>query len=205
MTRKRLPLIALLMLLTVAMSMVMAACNRGDDLAADTLGGSVLQVDDLPTTLGRGFPQGTLMEDTTLTSLDAGEMAPDFQLVLADGSYLSLSDLQGRPVMINFWATWCPPCRVEMPDIIEQYNEHGDDLVVLAINTREGMDLVEPFTQEFGITMPVVLDQHGEIMRLYQVRSMPTTFFIGRDGRISMKWIGLMSPDVIDSFLKIIL
>ncbi len=187
------------------LALLVAGCGGKDTLASDTLSSGVLQVDDLPTTLGRGFPEGTLIENVPASSLAAGELAPDFMLMLADGSHLSLSDLRGRPVMINFWATWCPPCRREMPDIIERYNEHGDDLVVLAVNTREGMDLIEPFTQEYGVTMPVVLDQHGEIMRLYQVNSMPTTFFIDRDGRISMKWVGLMSSDVIDSFLKIIL
>lgn len=191
--------------IVVVLALLVAACGPKGNSTGETLSGGLLLVDDLPTSLGRGFPQGVLIPDAPASSVDAGEIAPDFQLVLADGSHLALSDLKGRPVMINFWATWCPPCRVEMPDIIERYNEYGDDLVVLAVNTREDIELVEPFAQQFGITMPVVLDQDGEIMRLYGIRSMPTTFFIDRTGRISMKWVGLMSADVIDSFLKIIL
>ncbi len=185
--------------------LVVAGCGSKEVPSGDNLGGGVLTVEDLPTTLGRGFPKGTRIANVPASSLTAGELAPDFRLVLADGSSLALSDLQGRPVLINFWATWCPPCRSEMPDIIDRYNQNADDLVVLAINTREGLDLVEPFTEQFGITMPVVLDQTGDIMNLYEVRSMPTSYFIGRDGRIVMRWVGLMSPDVLDSFLKIIL
>jgi len=194
-----------LFILLLIVALVFAGCGGGDTLAGDSLGGGVLLVDDLPASLGRGFPVGTRINNKAAPSLAAGEQAPDFRLVLADGSSLALSDLQGRPVLINFWATWCPPCRSEMPDIIDRYNQHAADLVVLAVNTREGLDLVEPFAQDFRITMPVVLDQNGEIMDLYEVRSMPTSYFIGRDGRIVMKWVGLMTPDVLDSFLKIIL
>ncbi len=185
--------------------LVVAGCGSKEVASGDNLGGGVLTVEDLPTTLGRGFPMGVRIANVPASSVVTGEQAPDFRLVLADGSSLALSDLKGRPVLINFWATWCPPCRSEMPDIIDRYNQNADDLVVLAINTREGMDLVEPFAQSFGITMPVVLDQTGSIMDLYEVRSMPTSYFIDRDGRIVMRWVGLMSPDVLDSFLKIIL
>ena len=185
--------------------LVMAGCGSKEANSGDTLGGGVLSVEDLPTTLGRGFPKGIRIANVPASSVAAGELAPDFRLVLADGSSLALSDLKGRPVLINFWATWCPPCRSEMPDIIDRYNQNADDLVVLAVNTREGLDLVEPFAESFGVTMPVVLDQSGAIMDLYEVRSMPTSYFIDRDGRIVMRWVGLMSPDVLDSFLKIIL
>jgi len=185
--------------------LVVAGCGSKDVYSGDNLGGGLLTVEDLPATLGRGFPKGIRIANVPASSVDAGELAPDFRLVLADGSSLALSDLKGRPVLINFWATWCPPCRREMPDIIDRYNQNADDLVVLAINTREGLDLVEPFAESYEITMPVVLDQAGDIMRLYEVNSMPTSYFIDRDGRIVMRWVGLMSPDILDSFLKIIL
>ncbi len=185
--------------------LVLTGCGGQKSSSTSNVGGSTVAVDDLPTSMGRGFPKGTRIANIPDSSLAVGDLAPDFRLVLADGTSLALSDLRGRPVLINFWATWCPPCRREMPDIIDRYNQNADDLVVLAVNTREGLDLVEPFAESYEVTMPVVLDQTGDIMRLYEVDSMPTSYFIDRDGHIVMRWVGLMSPDVLDSFLKIIL
>ena len=102
--------------------------------------------------------------------------------------------------MLNFWATWCPPCRQEMPDIIRAY-EADDELVVIAVNERENLDVVKPFAEEFGISMPVALDQDGRLADIYGVRGMPTSVFINRDGTVMAKWSGFISEDVLGAML----
>jgi thiol-disulfide isomerase/thioredoxin len=159
----------------------------------------------LPAGLGRGFPVIDLSTaDEPATGSRAGDLPPDFRLQLEDGEYLNLRALQGRPVMINFWATWCGPCRLEMPDIVEAAAAH-EDLVVIAVNVQEDLDKVKSFADEFGMAMPVALDADGEMRKLYEVRGMPTSIFVDRDGRISARWDGLLTADLLGDLLAEIL
>ncbi len=185
-----------------ALTIFISACGGGGQ--ADAVEAQTIAFEDLPAGMGRGYPIVSLDGiDNAQNGTDSGDHAADFALVLEDGSQLRLSDLEGRPVMLNFWATWCPPCRQEMPDIIKAY-EAGDDLVVLAINERENMDAVKPFAEDFGISMPVALDQDGRLADIYGVRGMPTSVFIGRDGTVVAKWSGFISPDVLEAMLDTI-
>ena len=136
-----------------------------------------------------------------------GAPAPDFELKAPDGTVYRLSDLRGRPVMLNFWATWCGPCRQEMPAIEDEYRARGGDgLVVLAINVKESRGLVEPFVQRLGLTFPVLLDHSGSVSARYRVRSLPTTFFVAPDGTIDGMRQGAytrrMLADRLDQFLE---
>jgi len=164
---------------------------------------STITLDELPTGPGRGYPAARLIPDSNHT-LAKGEIAPNFQLQLADGRMLQLSDLQGSPVMINFWATWCGPCRLEMPEIIHHAEAHPE-LIVLAVNTQEEQAQVEPFVAEFGMPMPVLLDETGEVRKLYEVRGMPTTIFIDRDGKVTQQWSGLLTGEMLTKLLGDIL
>ena len=121
-------------------------------------------------------------------------------MTLDDGRSLNLSDLRGRPVMLNFWATWCPPCRAEMPEIVEAARQ-DEDLVVLAINVLEDVVHVEKFAEEYEMHIPVVLDADGAIQDLYQVRGMPTSIFIDRDGVIASTWAGMLDASRLDEQL----
>jgi peroxiredoxin len=135
-----------------------------------------------------------------------GKIAPDFTLVDLDGNEVSLSDFRGQPVLINFWATWCPPCRTEMPDIAAAYEEHRDkELVVLAVNVEESADNVRGFADEDKVSFPVLLDGDGAVARQYRVRALPTSFFINRDGVIADVFYGGMSRKKLDGFLDKIL
>jgi len=117
--------------------------------------------------------------------------APDFQLLNLDGQTVSLSDFRGKPVMLNFWATWCGPCRAEMPYIQQVYDERSDDgLVVLAINIGESLAKVKGFMQDYGLTFPVLLDIQTEVAKQYNIQVIPTTFFIDPDGGIQDVGIG---------------
>ena len=120
-----------------------------------------------------------------------GKPAPDFQLQSLDGELVSLSDLRGKPVLINFWATWCVYCRDEMPYLQQIYEEWtGKGLVVLAINIGENPSTVEKFMQSYNLSLPVLLDTKEVTGRKYNVSPIPTTFFIDKDGIIQEKRIG---------------
>ena len=137
---------------------------------------------------------------------DAGFPAPDFAIHLPDGSTTSLSAYRGRPVIVNMWASWCEPCRLEMPDLARAYAAHkDDDLVILEVNIAEPHEKVAAFVQEFGMTMPVVIDPRQEVQDAYKTQSLPSSFFIDRDGVIRVRWIGLLTPDLLEQHLRSIL
>ena len=124
-----------------------------------------------------------------LEALDLGGYAPDdaappFDAVTLDGRAVSLPRLRGRVVFVTFWASWCRPCKEELPLFERLYRQHKSrGLTVLGINVREGVDTIRPFTKPLGLTFPLPLDADGDISRQYGVVGLPTTFLIDRDGR----------------------
>lgn len=134
-----------------------------------------------------------------------GAPAPDFMLKTLDGNELNLSQFQGQPVMINFWASWCPPCRLEMPELVLAYEIHQPEgFTILAINLtiQDSIPDVKAFVDEFNMTFPVLLDETGEVtMVLYRLRGLPTSVFIGRDGQIKRVHIGAMTAEQIEAFI----
>lgn len=164
-----------------------------------------VSLDTFPTGLGRGFPLGTLVgADNSATGINVGDTAPNFRMQLSEEQGLYLSDLVGRPVLINFWATWCGPCRLEMPEIVHHANNTAD-LLVIAINVQETEEPIKAFASDFDMTMPVVRDVDAEIRDLYEVRGMPTSAFIDREGKISAYREGVMSPSMLEELLAPIL
>jgi peroxiredoxin len=122
-----------------------------------------------------------------------GFLAPDFELQTTDGETVKLSDLRGEAILINLWATWCGPCRAEMPAIEKIYNEYKDDgLVVLAVNMTytDSVSDIAPFVEEYGLTFPILLDTNYSVGSSYQLRSLPSSFFIDRNGMINKVVIG---------------
>jgi cytochrome c biogenesis protein CcmG/thiol:disulfide interchange protein DsbE len=122
----------------------------------------------------------------------AGFLAPDFTLETLGGQPTSLSNLRGQPVVINFWASWCPPCRSEMPAIQIIQDEYQGSISILAVNStnQDTLENIQAFLGEFGLSFPVLLDQAGSVNRLYKVTSLPTTFFIDAQGIIREVVIG---------------
>ena len=133
-----------------------------------------------------------------------GEPSPDFKLQNLDGQSISLSDLRGKPVLLNFWATWCLPCRIEMPYIQQVYEEwSGKGLVVLAVNIGESPSKVKRFLQTYNLSLPVLLDPKQSAARKYNVPPIPTSFFIDKDGTIQVKIIGtFLSKEAIEKYLN---
>jgi thiol-disulfide isomerase/thioredoxin len=123
----------------------------------------------------------------------AGFAAPDFTLKTPDGEEYTLSELKGSAVLVNLWATWCPPCRAEMPAIEKIYQEYKDQgFIVLAVNMTYQDDpfAVVPFAKEFNLTFPILLEETGDVAAAYQLRSLPSSYFINRAGVIQEVVIG---------------
>ena len=136
--------------------------------------------------------------------------APDFTVLDQNGNQVRLSDYKGKPVVLNFWATWCPPCRAEMPDIqklYDTYDTEGDDaLIVLGIaapnmGSEQSEEGIKKFLEDNGYTYPVVMDTTGEIFNAYGIFSFPTTFMIDRDGNVFGYASGQLSEDMMKSII----
>jgi len=129
-----------------------------------------------------------------------GDRAYDFYLQDLDGNAVSLSDFRGQKVFLNFWASWCPPCRVEMPHL-QEFSEENEDVVVLGVNvttSESNLEDVEDFVEEFGITFPTLYGTE-ELFYLYYVESLPTSYFIDSNGIVNEAVIGPVTKDVLEA------
>jgi len=123
-----------------------------------------------------------------------GREAPDFLVQELDGEYIRLSDFRGQPVWINFWATWCPPCRAETPDIQAVYEEReADGLVIIALSIGEDADTVRGYVERTGTTFTMGLDRDTAIAAQYRIVGIPTHYFVDADGILREWRIGSMS------------
>ncbi len=142
-------------------------------------------------------PPGPASADTT-PAPQADHPAPDFTLMRLDGTPVTLSKLTGQVALINIWATWCPPCRAEMPTIETAYEQYRDQgFTVLAVNLQEDPRSVAAFMQEYTLTFPAVLDLDGQVSRTYQAFSLPSSFFVDKKGVIRAVYRGPMPRSVI--------
>jgi peroxiredoxin len=140
------------------------------------------------------------------TGVRVGYPAPDFQLKDYQGNLVNLSDFKGKPILINFWATWCPPCQIEMPGIAEIYRQYQkDDLVVLGVNDREEASTVKKYVEAAGYSWQMLLDHDGNLKVNYQVVGLPTTFFIDRSGVIRFIEVGGLDKQGLEDKLPTIL
>ncbi len=135
-------------------------------------------------------------------AIEAGQAAPDFSLTNIDGQKASLTDFKGKAVILNFFASWCPPCREEIPDFIALQKTYGDKgftfVGVSLVNVSESKD----FAAKMGINYPVLIDD-GKVSNLYgPVRSIPTTYVIGKDGKIVKMYIGARNKETFEADIK---
>ena len=123
--------------------------------------------------------------------LHEGKLAPNFLLETLEGGEMRLSDLRGQAVVINFWATWCKPCRKEIPELVDAYNSYRDrGLIILGVNLQEGKGIVRPFAEEFGMKFPIPIDRDGEVGDSYRILGLPTTYFVDRGGVVRSVFTG---------------
>ncbi|HLQ96948.1 MAG TPA: TlpA disulfide reductase family protein [Pseudogracilibacillus sp.] len=169
------------------------ASSKGEE-AVDTAGESV----EVSSENG-----GEDIDSEKEVGLSQGDEAPDFELETLDGESVSLSDFRGEKVMVNFWATWCPPCRAEMPDM-QDFHEDYDDAVILSVNLRETENSdrnVEEFLDEYGITFDVLSDEDSSVGNTYGAQALPTSYLINTDGTIDNKAVGPLNYDsMVQSF-----
>ncbi|WP_404458097.1 TlpA family protein disulfide reductase [Oceanobacillus kapialis] len=126
--------------------------------------------------------------------VNVGDQAPDFNLQTLDGESVKLSDYKGERVIVNFWTTWCPPCRTEMPDMQRFFEDN--DPIILAVNltdTEVSQQTVKEFVKEYGLTFPVLLDDQAKVSALYRIQPIPTTYFIDANGKIRYKAFGALT------------
>ncbi|MFD2759405.1 TlpA family protein disulfide reductase [Lentibacillus juripiscarius] len=137
------------------------------------------------------------VEETDEVGISVGKIAPDFKLKTLEGETVRLSDYRGERVIVNFWATWCPPCRAEIPDFQKLYD--NKDVEILAVDlteTEESIEDVRAFVKEYDMTFPVLTDENSDVANTYQVMAYPTSYMIDSSGHIQYRAMGAMNYDL---------
>ena len=138
--------------------------------------------------------QGTVNASAAKQSSQVDFVGNDFA-----GKPIRLSDYRGKTVMVNLWASWCPPCRAEMPDLIKYYNDHqADGLVFLSVNSQDNMTSAQQFVHEKQMPFPVLFDPDGKVGQVFRTDGLPDTFVIDQTGNLRFSWTGQISPAILD-------
>lgn len=157
----------------------------------------------------KNVSQGIVINGNTQNSKTAqvkeGYPAPDFELPTLEGETIKLSDYRGKKIILNFWASWCPPCKAEMPFMQSFYEKNKDKVEIVAVNLTNidnGRTAIKEFVEDYGLTFPIPLDEEGEIGQLYQAFSIPTSYIIDSNGIITKKVIGPMDEEMMEALTK---
>ncbi|NTU81654.1 MAG: redoxin domain-containing protein [Chloroflexales bacterium] len=155
--------------------------------------------------LAIGMAQGRAPTIST-PAPEVGHSAPAIALATPNGTPISLADLRGQVVLVNFWATWCPPCRAEMPAIQAAYARYHDQgFTVLAVTADEDQAAVAAFVRDHQLTFPALLDPHGSVHAAYLANTLPSSFFVDRQGVVRAVHHGPMSAALLDQQLAALL
>jgi len=145
-----------------------------------------------------------LLRNAKIQPFNEGIDSNDFTLQLLNGGNVTLSSYKGKVVLLNFWATWCPPCREEMPSMETLYQRYkSQGLEILAVDLREDENTIRQFIQRYGYTFPILLDSNGWIGNVYGVQAIPTSFIVNRDGKIIGRVVGSIYWDTPQVFALI--
>lgn len=131
-----------------------------------------------------------------------GEAAPDVAMTDFDGTRFELADYRGTPLVVNFWASWCPSCTAEMPDFEKVHRAVADDVAFLGINTTDGVEAAQQLAKDTGVTYRLARDQQGEIFQAFGALGMPTTVFIDADGKVVDVVVGQLSADGLMGYIR---
>jgi peroxiredoxin len=199
--------IGMIISVLIIVSMIVVTIKTNFDAKDSSKG-----MEEYPSGLIEDLPSDLVDENIdTESGLEKNELAPDFKLTTLTGEKVSLSDYKGKTVILNFWASWCPPCRVEMPYMENYYEENKDskNVEILAVNmtkTERGggdkIEKVEGFVDELKLTFPVLLDEAGEVMKLYQIMAYPTTYLINPEGIITAKETRQLDEELIKELVN---
>lgn len=143
------------------------------------------------------------------TSSEIGRLAPDFLLQTPAGEELRLSDFRGQGVLVNFWASWCTPCREEMPRIVKAYDGRAPaTFTIVAVDLQENADQVSAFARDFGMRFPVVIDRTGEVGETWRIggpiEGIPSSYFIDAEGVVQARVFGPLSEETLQENLRLI-
>jgi peroxiredoxin len=128
--------------------------------------------------------------------------APKLTLTDLSGKTVSLDDYPGSVVLVNLWATWCPPCKEELPSLQTFYENHkAEDFVLIGIDQEETLEVVKPFVAEFGLTFPIWLDEKYQAERKFNTENLPSSFVIDRTGRVRLMWLGGVSEQFLEKYV----
>jgi peroxiredoxin len=169
---------------------------------AESSTGSKSEVDQEAPVMDIDPPQTDIQQPDLPTGIQPGQVAPDFTLTTPDGTSITLSQLRGQAVVLNFWATWCPVCRRELPEIeaaYQKYREQG--VVILGVDQQESPDEVAEFMAQNGLNYPTVIDPQGEVGKTYQVIGIPTAVFIDAQGVVRARHIGPLTVSQFDEYV----
>ncbi|MGE5675839.1 MAG: TlpA family protein disulfide reductase [Mycobacterium leprae] len=139
------------------------------------------------------------------TGIAIGKPAPDFELKTVDGQSMKLSDLKGKAVILNFFATWCPSCKEETPLLQQTYQDNQRNLVVLAVDLDESDVAIKAYQTGYHVTYPIVIDKNDRVMKQYDIVPLPTTYFIDKNGIVRDRWTGGITKAKMPALLKKIL
>ena len=160
-------------------------------------------------TLGSRVQMDTLATQSTEAVETQKQAAPDFTVYDLEGNAHKLSDFRGKPVILNFWATWCGYCKMEMPDFEEKYQQYGEDVHFLMVNVtdsaQETMETASAYVQEQGFTFPVYYDTSLEATTAYQANGLPVTYFIDAEGNFVAWQQGMLSADTLQRGIDILI
>ena len=202
----------------IVLAVLLVALIGGASVLYDRLG-SAYEVDQLATQAPVApqteapaeteIPNETETPEETEAQAETEPMtAPDFTALDAQGNEVRLSDYFGKPIALNFWASWCGPCKSEMPDFDEAYLAQGEEIQFLMVNmtdgSRETLDTAKSFVADSGYSFPVVFDVNQEAAMTYAVRSLPTTFFIGADGSMVAYAMGAIDGETLQRGIEMI-
>jgi len=144
--------------------------------------------------------------DFSTIPVEVNYAAPDLQLLDINGSAVSLDMYRGKVTLVNLWATWCPPCKAEMPALQSFYEEYKDTgFIIIAIDSGETVDMVKPFIGEYNLTFPVWLDKSYITENTFGTISLPSSWVIDRAGKVRLSWVGAISSRVLEKYVPSII
>ena len=140
--------------------------------------------------------------DFSVVPIKVEFVAPNLELQTLEGESVSLSKYRGSVVLVNLWATWCPPCREEMPALLRFYEAYkSDGFVLIAINQEESPDIVQSFVDDYRLTFPVWLDEDYIAQQEFKTMNLPSSYVIDRDGQVRLMWIGGISQKNLEKYV----
>lgn len=134
-----------------------------------------------------------------------GYRLPTFHLPMwPNNTDVSVDNFKGKPLFINFWASWCPPCQAESPDLVKAYEKYGDKVQFISINltSQDSQPNVQAFIEKYAIKYPTLLDKSGNVAQQYEIAAIPTSLFVDSTGIIVQRYTGAISPEALDSYLQ---